>query len=347
MTTLILHLLFPTLLAAATVWGAEEFPHTQVALREGRWMINGRLTNPGSAAEGLLMNVRLVNAIFEDRAKHPEFDPEANTARFIAHLPDYAAHGVNAFTFCLQGGMPGYEGAVNSAFEPDGSLRPAYLARVERVIRACDRNDVAVILGLYYQRQSGILRDEPAVRAGVVNAARWIQSRGFRNVLVEVANEYPHSGFAHALIRDPEGEASLIRLAKATAPGLLVTASGYGDGKIHPVVAEACDFLTPHWNGTKVEDIPARVAALKKFRKPVVCNEDDKVGARAVAAMRASVTNGCSYGLMLQKRNQTFPFHFDGAADDPTYYATLKTIASGEKPAAIAPPAPGSAGRTF
>jgi hypothetical protein len=37
----------------------------------------------------------------------------------------------------------------------------------------------------------------------------------------------------------------------------LVTASGYGDGKIHPEVAEACDFLKPHWNGTNVEHIPA------------------------------------------------------------------------------------------
>ena len=50
-------------------------------------------------------------------------DPDANTARFIARIPDYVAHGVRAFTVCLQGGMPGYEGAVNSAFQPDGSLK--------------------------------------------------------------------------------------------------------------------------------------------------------------------------------------------------------------------------------
>ena len=225
------------------------------------------------------MNVRMVNATFEDRRK-PDFDAEANTDRFIARIPDYAAQGVNAFTLCLQGGMPGYEGAVNSAFEPDGSLRPAYLARVERVIRACDRHGMVVILGLYYQRQSAILRDEAAVRAGVVNAARWVRERGFQNVLLEIANEYPHNGFVHALIRDPKGQASLIRLAKETAPGLLVSASGYGDGKIHAEVAEAADFLLPHWNGTKVEQIPARIAALKKFGKPIVCNEDDKTGTK-------------------------------------------------------------------
>jgi hypothetical protein len=59
------------------------------------------------------------------------------------------SQGVRAFTFCLQGGMPGYEGAVNSAFNPDGTLREPYMKRVRRVIEACDRLGVAVILGCY------------------------------------------------------------------------------------------------------------------------------------------------------------------------------------------------------
>ena len=48
------------------------------------------------------MNVRMVNAVFEDRNR-PDFDPEANTDEFIAQIPDYVAHGVRAFTLCLQG----------------------------------------------------------------------------------------------------------------------------------------------------------------------------------------------------------------------------------------------------
>ena len=129
-----------------------------------------RVTNRGTRAEGLLMNVRMVNAVFEDRRK-PDLDPAAITDRFLAQLPDYAAHGVNAFTLCLQGGMPGYEGALNSAFEPDGSLREPYLARVARVIEACDRAGLVVILGCFYQRQDQVLADEAAVRAAVVNVA--------------------------------------------------------------------------------------------------------------------------------------------------------------------------------
>jgi len=304
---------------------------TKVSISEDRWLINGQPTNPGTASEGLLMNVRMVNATFEDSSgKKPDLDATTNAAEFIAKISEYAAHGVNAFTLCLQGGMPGYEGAVNSAFTPDGSLRAEYLKRVEGVIRACDRNGVAVILGCYYQRQSKILHDEAAIRAGLVNVTTWIQSCGFQNVVLEVANEYPHNGFVHGVIRDAKGQAGLIRLVKETWPGLLVTASGYGDGKVHPEVAEACDFLTPHWNGTQVEDIPARVAALKKFGKPIVCNEDDKVGERAVAAMQATVQSGAAYGLMLKDHNQTFPFHFDGVQDDAVFYAALKAITSGK-----------------
>lgn len=72
----------------------------------------------------------MVNAVFEDAndTTRPEgFDPDANADAFIAQIPDYVAGGVRAFTIGLQGGMPGYEGAVNSAFNPDGSLRGAYL----------------------------------------------------------------------------------------------------------------------------------------------------------------------------------------------------------------------------
>lgn len=325
-TTHLLLLLAPAWLSASAAQPPRE-SRTHLRLVEGRWQINGRTTNPGNPAEGLLMNVRMVNAVFEDRAR-PEFDAEANTDRFIAGIPGYAATGVNAFTVCLQGGMPGYEGAVNSAFNPDGSLRSSYLRRVRRAIEACDRSGVAVILGCYYQRQSRILRDEDAVRAGLVNVAHWIRSCGFQNVLLEVANEYPHPGFVHRVIREPKGQESLIRLVKATAPGLLVTASGYGDGKIAPDVARACDFLAPHWNGVRVEDIPARIAALRRYGKPIVVNEDDKTGQAAVAAMKASVSAGASYGLMLQKHNQTFPFHFDGAADDPVFYAALRQLTS-------------------
>ena len=74
------------------------------------------------------MNGRMVNAVFEDRNCF-DLDTGSQHRSVITKIPNYAAHGVRAFTLCLQGGMPGCEGAVNFAFNPDGSLRGNCLKR--------------------------------------------------------------------------------------------------------------------------------------------------------------------------------------------------------------------------
>jgi len=302
---------------------------TRLTLINGRWHIDGRVTYPGTRAEGLLMNVRMVNSVFEDRnaASRPRgFDTEANTGAFLAALPDYVAHGVRAFTISLQGGMPGYEGALNSAFEPDGALRAPYLARARRVIEAADKAGAAVILCCFYQRQDQVLRDAAAVRAGVGHAARWVRESGFANVALEIANEFGHGGFDHKLLKTPAGIAELIRLAKEAAPGLLVSASGLGNGACPREVCEAADFILIHFNSTPVADIPKRVAALRRYGKAIVCNEDDKTGELGARAAEAAVAARCSWGLMLSKVNQYVPFEFGGRRDDPLIYAKLKEL---------------------
>lgn len=310
---------------------------TRVSIRDGRWFLNDQVTHPRSPAEGRLMNVRMVNCTFEDR-RRTDFDPAANTDRFLAQLPAYAAQGVRAFTLNLQGGMPGYEDALNSAFHPDGSLLPEYFARVRRVIEACDRAGLAVILGCFYQRQDQILEDEAAVRAALVNTVRWIQAAGFRNVVLEIANEFDHGGFDHPVLRTAGGQLELIRLAHETLPGLLVSTSGLGHGRYPEALAQAADFLLIHFNGTPVKDIPARIGALLPFGKPVVCNEDDKLGEEAAAAARAAVEAGGSWGFMHKTRNQYQPFEFLGPEDDPVVYAAFRELTS---PALRAAPARG------
>ncbi len=300
---------------------------THVSIRDGRWYINDRVTYEGTRAEGLLMNVRMVNSVFEDR-RRDDFDAQANTDRFLAHVPDYAAQGVRAFTICLQGGMPGYEGALNSAFDPDGSLRESYLRRVRHVIDTCDSQGLVVILGCFYQRQDQVLDDEAAVRRGLLNVVNWIDRCGFQNVVLEVSNEFDHGGFDHRILRSVEGQLQLIRLVKRTSPGLLVSTSGLGHGRYPAKLAEAVDFVLIHFNGTPVEDIPDRIAALKKYDKPIVCNEDDKQGRTAARAAELCVANSASWGLMLNDLNQYFPLEFHGPADDPVVYRTLKGLTS-------------------
>jgi CubicO group peptidase (beta-lactamase class C family) len=302
-------------------------PRTRVSLVKGKWHLNGTVTYRRSRAQGLLLNVRMVNAVFEDR-RRPGFDAERNTRAFIARVPAYVAHGVRGFTLGLQGGFPGYEGAVNSAFRPDGSLRPSYLRRVRRAVEACDRQGAVVILGCYYQRQAHVLKDEAAVRAGVVNVARWLRSCGFTNVVLEITNEFGHQGFHHRLLRAGSGQVQLLGLAKKTHPDLLVSTSGLGGGTMPREVARAADFLLIHFNGTRLADIPVRVKALKEFGKPIVCNEDAKTGHAGAKAAELCVAGGASWGLMVEKVNQHYPFSFRGASDDKAVYAALKKMTS-------------------
>jgi CubicO group peptidase (beta-lactamase class C family) len=300
---------------------------TRVAIKKDQWFLNDVVTYRGAKAEGRLMNVRMVNAIFED-TRRPEFYAEANTGRFIERIPDYVRHGVRAFTINLQGGMPGYEGAVNSAFDAEGNLTAAYLRRARRVIEACDRQGAVVILGCFYQRQDQLLRDEAAVRAGVVNVAQWIKGCGFTNVVLEIANEFGHGGFDHAILRTARGQVELIGLAKRAYPALLVSTSGVGNGTVPEMVAGAADFLLVHFNRTRLEDIPARAMKLKTYGKPVVCNEDAKVGEAGARAAEVCVASGIGWGLMAETVNQRHPFAFHGAADDEAVYASLKSLTS-------------------
>lgn len=299
--------------------------HTTISMDGDNWLINNNLTYAGSQAEGLLMNVRMVNAVFEDRAR-PEFDAPANTREFIAQIPEYVSHGVLAFTISLQGGFPGYEEAVNSAFTPDGSLRPSYLQRVAGVIRACNQHGAVVILGCYYQRQDQVLKDDRAVCNGVMTVADWIRRMQFGNVVLEIANEFGHQGYDHPSLKTAKGQVELIRLAKRVDPKLLVSSSGLGNGRLPDNVARESDFLLIHFNTTKLSDYVARIDDLKKYDKPIVCNEDEAYGEYGARAAQLCVDNKVSWGLMQDRVNQHFPFHFQGVGDDEAVYQALQSL---------------------
>ena len=299
---------------------------TRLSIYGGRFRINGKITYGGQPAEGRLMNVRMVNSVFED-TKRTYFNPSENTDEFINRMRDYVRLGVLAFTVSLQGGFPGYEGAVNTAFNRDGSLKSGYLGRVARVIQKADAAGAVIILSLFYQRQDQHLQDNAAVRAAVINAVNWVKRNGYTNVILEIANEYGHSGYDRTLLRSDDGVASLIRAAKERFPALPVGASFVRNGAATSKVGAASDIILTHFNSTPLADIPDRVHALQRAypSKPIICNEDERTGSSAAAAARASVGAGASYGLML-KRNQVYSFSFGGWGDDPVAYDRFKLL---------------------
>ncbi len=302
---------------------------TRISIRDGQWQLNGKPVFEDSDSEGLLVNVRMVHAVFEDRnpkTRPKGFDPDANTGRFIAKIPEYLKFGVIAFTIHLQGGDPGYSGAICSAFEADGSLRAEYMARVARVVEACDRTGAVVILGLFNRHRDQLLKNFAAVEKGVQDALGWIVDKGYTNIIVEIAEKYSGEGYDHPEFNDAVKMAALVKLAKKTAPKVLVSSCRQGTGRIDADVGNASDFLATHLTGLPSDSFMIRVTRVMTFGKPIVCTADDKVGKDGAAAADAASRASCSWGFASPK-NEKYPFRFEGAADDPEVYRMLKSLA--------------------
>jgi hypothetical protein len=167
-----------------------------------RFFLNGKPTYAGrqwrgKKIEGLLMNSRMVQGIFDDlnpetRGKwvYPDtkqWDPDRNTREFLAAMPLWRGHGLLSFTICLQGGSPeGYSKVQpweNNAFEPDGAIREPYFARLERILDKADELGMAPIVGIFYFGQDQRLKDENAVVRAAETTVKRLLARGYRNLL--------------------------------------------------------------------------------------------------------------------------------------------------------------------
>ena len=243
-----------------------------------------------------------------------EWDADRNTDEFIAHLPTYRAHGLLAVTVNLQGGSPtGYYREAsfrqitaarrldasddvvgagrpspvsqpwhNSAFAPDGSLKPEYMRRAARIVAACDALGMVVILGYFYFGQDERLTDEAAVCRAVDEATKWVLESGYRNVLIEINNETNVPRYEHDILQ-PHRVAELIEQAHSRQLDgrRLLVGTSYGGGRVpdNDVVA-AADYIMLHGNGVaepaRIAEMVAQTRALPSYTpKPILFTEDD------------------------------------------------------------------------
>jgi hypothetical protein len=301
---------------------------TIVSIEGGDFQLNGRPTYSGRAFDGmpvhgLLFNSRMVQGIFDDRNpetrarwNYPDgpWDADRNTREFVDAMPLWRAKGLLAFTINLQGGSPeGYSRSqpwINSAFETDGTMRPDYMSRLERILDRADALGMVAIVGFFYQGQERRMNDEQAIVRAADAAVGWLIDKRFTNVLIEVANEADNAGFIHDIIK-PAGRAlELIDRVKRRSAGkvaspagrLLVSTSLNGGAVPSDALVKAVDFVLLHGNG--VRD-PARITQMvEETRKlpsyrgqPVVFNEDDhfdfgKPENNLLAALRAHASWG-------------------------------------------------------
>ena len=298
--------------------------HTSVTIEKDKFLINGEPTYKGvvwngHSIEGLLLNSRMVQGIFDDRNPETrsrwvypdsgEWDPDRNTREFIDYMPVWREHGLLAFTLNLQGGSPqGYSAVdsqvwINSAFHPDGSLDPDYLHRLERILDRADELGMVVILGLFYFGQERVLQDEAAIVRAVDNTFDWLNAQDYRNVLIEIDNESNviykqpllqpervHELITHMRNRGSEGQRFLV-------------STSFGGGYIPPEsVVRAADFLLIHGNGVHdpqgIIDMIAQTRAVPGYRSmPILFNEDDHFDFdKPLNNMTAAISQYVSWG---------------------------------------------------
>jgi hypothetical protein len=276
---------------------------TELSIEGEKFKINGEFTYrdrvyEGRAVEGLLFNIRAVQAIFDDANSetavkwvYPDtkkWDPDRNVAELIAALPAWRQKGILGFTVNLQGGMPIVKTEraqpwINSAFRPDGGLKPAYMDRLNRLLAAADRLGMVVMIGLFYFGQDENLEDETAVVTGVDNAVSWLLESKYQNIIVEINNECDVPLYEHDILT-PARVHELIHRARETLKGRsssIPVSTSYTPRNIPTrEVMEESDLILVHGNTLDAEGIERLVERIRSDRayksdpKPIVFNED-------------------------------------------------------------------------
>jgi hypothetical protein len=322
------------LLAAALQGGSRQ---TELAIDGDRFLINNKPTYAGRQwrghqVEGLLMNTRMVQGIFDDRnpatAKHWQYpdtktwDPDRNTREFVAAMPEWRKYGVLSFNINMQGGNPrGYAAQQpwnTGAFTPRGDIIPEYLNRLRSILDRADELGMAPQIGVFYFGQDQVLEDNSAIRRALKNTVEFILSREYRNVLLEVANECNNRKYDHDLLR-PDLMPLLIKEAQEITyhrRRLPVGVSFNGNTLPPPEITQLCDYVLLHGNGVKD---PARIGAMVRavrkqegYRpKPILFNEDDHFDFdKPVNNCTAAVGEYASWGLLDIEGYQSVPVNW-------------------------------------
>jgi hypothetical protein len=299
---------------------------TEVGISGAEFWLNGEPTYAarefeGRPVQGLLFNVRAVQATFDDA--NPEtrrlwtypdtgvWDPDRNTAEFCEALPSWRDHGVLAFTINFQGGGPLFAPEIynrfdNNSFTPEGNLKPAYAGRISRVLRRADELGMVVIVGLFYWVHVRKMRDEQAIWRAANEALEFLEARRRRNLLIEIANE-TSAAFGYEVFL-PERAHEMIGKLRAAHPRFLYSTSlvgvnaETGQGMSPASLVDAADFVLLHGNGARPPQLAAAIQAVrampacKQHPKPIVINEDSP----GLPNLEAAWQNGASWGYFDQ-----------------------------------------------
>lgn len=275
--------------------------HTIVSIGGDSFLINGQPTYKGRVwkghkIEGLLMNSRMVQGVFDDsnpdtvnRWAYPDtgkWDAERNTREFIAAMPEWKRHGLLSFTINFQGGSPeGYsrnQPWENNPYNAEGKLKPEYAMRMKRILDRADELGMVPIVGLFYFGQSPRLKSDEAVIQATDSAIQWLFEGGWQNLLVEVNNE-ANKTYLPTILRIDRVHTLVERVRGMRGPGgrRFLAGTSFSGGVLPTTnVVAASDFILIHGNGVsdpaRIGEMIRKTRSLAGYREmPILFNEDD------------------------------------------------------------------------
>ena len=296
------------------------------------WCVNGERVNKGSQVDGLLMNSRMIQGVFDDynsstvgKWAYPDsgvWDPDRNTEEFIGNLSSMVGCGLNAVTVGMQGGgpvggkFPHDQPWVSTAWLADGTMDPAWKRRAVKVALATDEAGLVLVFQGFYQGQSRRLgHEDSVVERALTEMIAIVRENNLTNVLLEVANE-DNLDFNQPLLH-PENMSRAIDFVHKHAPGLLVSTSFTARYTPPASVIASTDFSLYHCNALDPAETTAKVKTImsqpgfEARPRPVVFNECST----NLAVMHAALEAGAGWGFYDQG-NSTYRFGYQSPPVD-------------------------------
>jgi hypothetical protein len=257
---------------------------TVLSIKDNKLLLDNEYINNGTLAEGLLINSRMIQGISDgfNTWSYPDskkWDPERNTQEFVGNMTLWKNEGLNSFTVGLQGGSPkiGSSGYKNSAFNGDGSLKPAYVNRLKLILDKSVELKMITIVSMFYRNQVSIFGSYDNVLKASVNILEWLQNNNYTNIIIEPVNECEFSEFKKVGLHCSQHIVDLINLSKSYGFPAGNSLKGGGTVPSNDIIS-ASSIIIIHGNSlssnSEYKKLFDSIKKSPKYRKqPIVVNE--------------------------------------------------------------------------
>jgi len=154
------------------------------------------------------------------------------TKSLISNLDDYKTSGINCISIYVQGSSGGYS---DPFFDGGKKIEKDDWKRVKKIIKACAKRDMVVIVGIFYQRTvKDLTISKLKTGEEIRNAVRTVTQKlkPFKNIVINIANEQNsgyYKDFKAFNFNDPDNIISLCKEVKQIHPTRIVGGGGYHD----------------------------------------------------------------------------------------------------------------------